>query len=141
VYYVTLADLITTLEEAQQAGHLTRRLRTLVFPSLMVIDEIGYLPISRTGAQLFFQLMSRRYEQAATVLTSNMGFEEWGEMFGDDTMAAALIDRLLHHSHIVNILGNSYRMRQHRNLAIRRPANISPSCPTSANQRSVVPQT
>ena len=64
VYYATLADLITSLEEAQQAGHLTRRLRTLVFPSLMVIDEIGYLPITRTGAQLFFQLMSRRYERA-----------------------------------------------------------------------------
>jgi DNA replication protein DnaC len=120
VYYATLADLITSLEDAQQAGHLTRRLRTLVFPSLMVIDEIGYLPISRTGAQLFFQLMSRRYEQASTVLTSNKGFEEWGEVFGDETMAAALIDRLLHHCHIVNIRGNSYRMRQHRDLALRR---------------------
>ena len=120
VYYATLADLITSLEDAQQAGHLTRRLRTLVFPSLMVIDEIGYLPISRTGAQLFFQLMSRRYEHASTVLTSNKGFEEWGEVFGDETMAAALIDRLLHHCHIVNIRGNSYRMRQHRDLALRR---------------------
>jgi DNA replication protein DnaC len=120
VYYATLADLITWLEEAQQAGHLTRRLRTLVFPSLMVIDEIGYLPISRTGAQLFFQLMSRRYERASTVLTSNKGFDEWGEIFGDETMAAALIDRLLHHCHIVNIRGNSYRMRQHRDLALRR---------------------
>ena len=120
VYYATLADLITSLEEAQQAGHLTRRLRTLVFPSLMVIDEIGYLPISRTGAQLFFQLMSRRYEHASTVLTSNKGFEEWGDVFGDETMAAALIDRLLHHCHIVNIRGNSYRMRQHRDLALRR---------------------
>jgi DNA replication protein DnaC len=121
VYYATLADLITWLEEAQQAGHLTRRLRTLVFPSLMVIDEIGYLPISRTGAQLFFQLMSRRYERGSTVLTSNKGFADWGEIFGDETMAAALIDRLLHHCHIVNIRGNSYRMRQHRDLALQRP--------------------
>ncbi len=121
MYYGTMADLISTLEEAQQAGHLTRRLRTLVFPSLMVIDEIGFLPISRTGAQLLFQLMSRRYEQAATVLTSNKGFEEWGEIFGDDTMAAALIGRLLHYCHIVNIRSNSYRMRQHRDLALRRP--------------------
>jgi DNA replication protein DnaC len=119
VYYATLADLITWLEDAQQAGHLVRRLRTLVFPSLMVIDEIGYLPISRTGAQLFFQLMSRRYEHASTVLTSNKGFEEWGEIFGDEVMAAALIDRLLHHCHIVNIRGNSYRMRAHRDLANR----------------------
>ena len=116
VYYGTLADLITSLEEAQQAGRLTQRLKTLVFPSLLVVDEIGYLPISRTGAMLFFQLMSRRYETGATILTSNKSFNEWGEVFGDDVMAGALIDRLVHHCHIVNIRGNSYRMRQHSEL-------------------------
>ena len=116
VYYGTLADLITSLEEAAQAGHLSHRLKTLGFPSLLVVDEIGYLPITRTGAMLFFQLMSRRYEHASTVLTSNKGFEEWGEIFGDDVMAAALIDRLVHHCHIVNIRGNSYRMRNHADL-------------------------
>ena len=116
VYYGTLADLITSLEEAAQAGHLSHRLKTLGFPSLLVVDEIGYLPITRTGAMLFFQLMSRRYERASTVLTSNKGFEEWGEIFGDDVMAAALIDRLVHHCHIVNIRGNSYRMRNHAEL-------------------------
>ena len=126
VYYATLADLILWLEEAQQAGHLPRRLRTLVSPSLMVIDEIGYLPISRTGAQLFYQLMSRRYEHASTVLTSNKGFAAWGEIFGDDVMAGALIDRLLHHCHIVNIRGNSYRVRHHRELAPPAP-DPSPS--------------
>ena len=89
------------------------RLKTLTYPSLLVVDEIGYLPISRTGAMLFFQLMSRRYERASTVLTSNKSFEEWGEIFGDEVMAAALIDRLLHHCHIVNVRGNSYRMRHH----------------------------
>ena len=116
VYYGTLADLITSLEEASQAGRLSHRLNTLGFPSLLVVDEIGYLPITRTGAMLFFQLMSRRYEHASTVLTSNKGFEEWGEIFGDDVMAAALIDRLVHHCHIVNIRGNSYRMRNHAEL-------------------------
>jgi DNA replication protein DnaC len=119
VYYATLADLVSWLEEAQQGGRLPQRLRTLGFPSLMIIDEIGYLPLSRTGAMLFFQLMSRRYEHASTVLTSNKGFEDWGEVFGDEVMAAALIDRLVHHCHIVNIRGNSYRMRQHRELAGR----------------------
>ena len=135
VYYATLADLITWLEDAQQAGHLARRLRTLVFPSLMVVDEIGYLPISRTGAQLFFQLMSRRYEHASTVLTSNKSFEEWGEVFGDEVMAAALIDRLLHHCHIVNIRGNSYRMREHRALASRLTPAAPPEPPPSTRDR------
>jgi DNA replication protein DnaC len=116
IYYGSLADLIASLEEAQAAGRLDRRLKTLTYPALLVVDEIGYLPISHNGAMLFFQLMSRRYERAASVLTSNKGFEEWGSIFGDDVMAAALIDRLLHHCHIVNIRGNSYRMRQHRDL-------------------------
>lgn len=116
VYYGTLADLIASLEEAQQAGHLAQRMKTLVFPSLLVVDEIGYLPVSRTGAMLFFQLMSRRYEHASTVLTSNKSFAEWGEVFGDEVMAAALIDRLVHHGHLVNIRGNSYRMRRHAEL-------------------------
>ena len=119
VYFTTLADLLHSLEEAQAAGRLAQRLRTLVFPSLMVIDEIGYLPITRTGAMLFFQLMARRYEHASTILTSNKGFEEWGEIFGDEVMAAALVDRLVHHCHIVNIRGNSYRLRAHADLARR----------------------
>lgn len=116
VYYGTLGELIASLEEAQAAGKLIARMKTLTHPSLLVVDEIGYLPVSRTGAMLFFQLMSRRYEHASTVLTSNKGFEEWGEIFGDEVMATALIDRLLHHCHILNIRGNSYRMRQHADL-------------------------
>jgi DNA replication protein DnaC len=116
VYYGTLADLITSLEEAHAAGKLLHRMKTLTYPSLLVVDEIGYLPVSRTGAMHFFQLMSRRYESASTVLTSNKSFEEWGEIFGDEVMAAALIDRLLHHCHIVNIRGNSFRMRAHSEL-------------------------
>ena len=116
MYYGTLADLITSLEEAQAAGRLSQRLKTLVFPSVLVVDEIGYLPISRTGAMLFFQLMSRRYEHASTVLTSNKSFDEWGEVFGDEVMATALIDRLVHHCHIVNIRGNSYRLKNHAEL-------------------------
>jgi DNA replication protein DnaC len=116
VYYGTLIDLITSLEEAQAAGQLRRRLAVLSHPSLLVVDEIGYLPVNHTGAVLFFQLMNRRYEKASTVLTSNKGFEEWGEVLGDEVMAAALIDRVLHHCHLVNIRGNSYRMREHTEL-------------------------
>ncbi|MGQ0767228.1 MAG: IS21-like element helper ATPase IstB, partial [Gemmatimonadota bacterium] len=116
IYYGTLGDLITSLEEAQTAGRLAHTLKTLLFPSLLVVDEIGYLPITRNGAMLFFQLMSRRYEHCSTIMTSNKGFDAWGEVFGDDVMAAALIDRVVHHCHIVNIRGNSYRMRHHTEL-------------------------
>ena len=116
VYYGTLAELVTSLEDAQADGHLVQRLNALTYPSLLVVDEIGYLPIMRTGAMLFFQLMSRRYETASTILTSNKGFEEWGAIFGDDVMAAALIDRLLHHCHVVPIRGNSFRLRHQREL-------------------------
>jgi hypothetical protein len=110
VYCGTLADLITSLEEAKAAGTLQQRIKVLTHPSLLVVDEIGYLPVSHTGAMLFFQLINRRYERASTVLTSNKSFEDWGAVFGDEVMAAALIDRLLHHCHIVNIRGNSYRL-------------------------------
>jgi DNA replication protein DnaC len=116
VYYGTLIDLITSLEQAQAAGRLAQRLAVLTHPSVLVVDEIGYLPINHSGAVLFFQLMNRRYEHASTVLTSNKGFEQWGEVLGDDVMAAALIDRVLHHCHLVNIRGNSYRMREHTAL-------------------------
>jgi DNA replication protein DnaC len=116
VYYGTLADLITGLEEAQAAGKLLQRMKVLTHPALLVVDEIGYLPVTRTGATLFFQMIARRYERASTVLTSNKSFEEWGEIFGDEVMAAALIDRLLHHCHILSIRGNSYRMRHHTEL-------------------------
>ena len=97
VYFTTLAELIGSLAKAEREGALRERIRFLCRPQLLVVDEIGYLPITRTGAMLFFQLMTRRYEHASTVLTSNKGFEQWGEVFGDDVMAAALIDRLVHH--------------------------------------------
>ena len=134
IYYGTLADLIASLEEAQQAGRLAQRMKTLVFPSLLVVDEIGYLPITRTGAMLFFQLMAKRYEQASTVLTSNKSFAEWGNIFGDEVMAAALIDRLVHHCHIVNIRGNSYRMRHHTELG--RALGTPRHPPTRSPQRA-----
>ncbi len=114
VYYGTLASLIDSLIEARAAGELSRRLRVLTHPALLVVDEIGYLPVTQDGAVLFFQLINARHERASTVLTSNKGFEQWGSVLGDEVMAAALIDRLLHHCHIVNIRGNSYRMREHQ---------------------------
>ena len=116
VYYSTLADLVSSLEEAQASGNFKRRLAVLTHPSLLIVDEIGYIPITNAGAMLFFQLMSRRYEHGSTILTSNKGFDEWSDVLGDEVMAAALIDRIVHHCHIVNIRGNSYRMRDHKEL-------------------------
>ena len=98
-----------------------------------------YLPVSQTGAMLFFQLINRRYERASTVLTSNKGFEEWGQILGDEVMAAALIDRLLHHCHIVNIRGSSYRMRKHIDLSKilhSPPAEPSPLPPKRKRARA-----
>jgi DNA replication protein DnaC len=141
VYYSTLADLIQSLEEAQAAGRLVRRLSILSHPSLLVVDEIGYLPVTRTGAVLFFQLIGRRYEHASTVLTSNKSFEEWGEVLGDEVMAAALIDRVLHHCHLVNIRGNSYRMREHADLwHSLAPAGAEQSSSRQAQRRAAAAQ-
>ena len=136
VYYGTLIDLITSLEEAQAAGRLARRLAVLTHPSLLVVDEIGYLPINHSGAVLFFQLMNRRYERASTVLTSNKGFEEWGEVLGDEVMAAALIDRVLHHCHLVNVRGNSYRMREHTELYRTLQSDVEGAEPARRNRKS-----
>ena len=138
VYYGALADLIASLEEAKAADRLGHRLKTLTHPALLVVDEIGYLPVNQTGAMLFFQLINRRYERASTVLTSNKGFEEWGDVLGDDVMAAALIERLLHHCHIVNIRGNSYRMRHHTELSkvLHSPPAESSSSPPPKRRRT-----
>lgn len=136
VYYGTLIGLIESLDAARAAGQLARRLRVLSHPALLIVDEIGYLPVSRDGAVLFFQLINHRYEHASTVLTSNKGFEEWGTILGDEVMAAALIDRLMHHCHVVNIRGNSYRMREHADLSLAlRPGSDSPTSETVLRRR------
>ena len=136
VYYGTLVGLIESLETARAAGQLARRLRVLSHPALLIVDEIGYLPLSRDGAVLFFQLINHRYEHASTVLTSNKGFEEWGAILGDEVMAGALIDRLMHHCHVVNIRGNSYRMREHADLHLAlRPSADGPTAETVLRRR------
>ena len=116
VYYGTLADLVLSLVEAERQGRLKERLAALKQPSLLIVDEIGYLPVSANGANLFFQLVNARYERNSTVLTSNKSFKDWGDIFGDTVVASALLDRLLHHCHIVNIQGNSYRLREYPGL-------------------------
>ena len=116
VYFSTLADIITSLATAEREGQLRQRLRYLCRASLLVVDEIGYLPVIPGGGNLFFQLVNARYEKGAMILTSNRGFAEWGDVFGDPVVATALLDRLLHHAVVIQIEGSSYRLRQHADL-------------------------
>ena len=116
VCYGALTGLIGSLTEARAAGNLSRRLPVLTCPALLAVDKIGYLSVSQDGAVLLFQHINARHERTSTVRTSNKGFEKWGAALGDEVMAAALIDRLVHHCHFVNIRGNSHRMRDHQNL-------------------------
>jgi DNA replication protein DnaC len=104
------------LVEAERAGRLRERMNFLASASLLVVDEVGYLPIGQNGTNLFFQLVNRRYEKNSTLLTSNKSFRAWGEIFGDAAAAAAILDRLLHHCHLVQISGNSYRLRGYAGL-------------------------
>jgi DNA replication protein DnaC len=116
VFFATLGELVASLAKAEREGQLTQRIRFLTRNALLIIDEIGYLPITAGGANLFFQLINSRYERGALILTSNRGFSEWGEIFGDVVVASALLDRLLHHAIVVQIEGQSYRLRQHAQL-------------------------
>jgi DNA replication protein DnaC len=116
VYFATLADIVASLAKAERDGMLRERIRYLCRPALLVVDEIGYLPITPGGGNLFFQLVNARYEKGAMILTSNRGFAEWGEIFGDTVVATALLDRLLHHAVVMQIEGSSYRLRQHADL-------------------------
>ena len=111
VYFISCHDLITQLNRAQYENKLDKRIKHFCGYELLIIDEIGYLPIDKQGANLFFQLIAKRYEKKSTILTTNMTFNKWGDVFNDNTLANAILDRLLHHSSIININGNSYRIK------------------------------
>jgi len=138
VYFSTLADLIASLAKAEREGALRERIRFLSAFALLIVDEIGYLPVVPGGGNLFFQLVNARYEKGALILTSNRGFAEWGELFGDPVVATALLDRLLHHAVVILIEGSSYRLRQHANLVpehVRSKALITPPPPPKRRGR------
>jgi len=127
VYFSPLADIIDSLAKADREGRLRERIRFLCRASLLIIDEIGYLTVGAPAGNLFFQLVNARYERGAMILTSNRGFAEWGDVFGDPVVATALLDRLLHHAVVVHIEGASYRLRQHADLVpeAMRPKAVS----------------
>ena len=143
VYFATLADIVGMLAKAEREGQLRDRIRFLCRAALLIVDEIGYLPVVAGGGNLFFQLVNARYEKGAMILTSNRGFAEWGEVFGDPVVATALLDRLLHHAVVVQIEGASYRLRQHTELMpehLRSKAPIAPPLPPSARRRGRPPK-
>jgi DNA replication protein DnaC len=111
VRFFTAAQLVVRLSEAFAAGTLEKLLRTILKADLLIIDEWGYVPVDRQGAQLLFRIVSDSYERRSLILTTNLEFSKWGSIFTDDQMAAAMIDRLAHHGHIILFEGESYRMK------------------------------
>jgi len=111
-YFIAAMPLIASLTKAYAENRIEEKLKFYCQPKLLIIDEIGYIPIDRHGAHLFFQLISRRYEKGSLILTSNRSFSQWNEIFGDAVIATAILDRILHHSTTVNIKGNSYRLKE-----------------------------
>jgi DNA replication protein DnaC len=111
VYFISCNDLITNLSNAFKENRLESKIKFYCKYRLLIIDEIGYLPITKDEANMFFQLIAKRYENKPTIITKNQPFSKWGEVFGDTTIAAAIIDRPVHHSIIMNIKGKSYRIK------------------------------
>lgn len=133
VYMATLAELVDSMRRAEREGRLADRVRFLSRYSLLIVDEIGYLPVGSGGGNLFFQLVNACYERCAMIMTGNRGFGEWADIFGDAVVATALLDRLLHHAVVIPIEGNSYRLREHaalipehlRGRSLREPAQAT----------------
>ena len=111
VYFISCNDLITNLSNAFKENRLESKIKFYCKYKLLIIDEIGYLPITKDEANMFFQLIAKRYENKPVIITTNQPFSKWGEVFGNTTIAAAIVDRLVHHSVIINIKGKSYRIK------------------------------
>jgi hypothetical protein len=137
---MTAHDLVTDLGRAYREGRLDRRMRVYLAPKVLIIDEMGYLPLDELGATIFFQLVSARYERGSIILTSNKSYGDWGSIFGDPIIATAILDRLLHHSTTINIRGESYRLKDRRKAGSRekRTAEELPPSPHRISCRTVL---
>lgn len=123
--FVPAMGLVAQLMRAEAEGRLEERLAHLAKPALLIVDEMGYLPFERKAANLLFQLVNRRYEKGSLILTSNQPVGNWGEVFGDPVLATAILDRLLHHSYVVTVKGESYRLREKRKAGLFRPVETA----------------
>lgn len=141
-YFITAHDLVSDLGRAHREGRLDRRMRVYLAPKVLIVDEMGYLPLDELGATIFFQLVSARYERGSIILTSNKSYADWGSIFGDPIIATAILDRLLHHSTTLNIRGESYRVKERRRAGLLSrpqepalPQSISASAPEALLKR------
>ena len=116
IYFTSLDDLVRRLRAAEATGRFNRQLAAYLRPGVLVVDGVGYLPLDRAEANMVFQLVSRRYERGSVIITSNKSFTEWGSVLGDDVLATAILDRLLHHCDVVSINGPSYRLKDRLTL-------------------------
>jgi DNA replication protein DnaC len=123
VRFTTASALVSELIEARDEKHLLRFQKLLAGYELLIVDELGFVPLSRTGAELLFETFSQRYERASTLVTSNLPFQEWTEVFGSERLTGALLDRLTHHVHILEMNGDSYRLKQSRRKRTPPPEN------------------
>jgi DNA replication protein DnaC len=140
-YFITAHDLATDLGKAYREGRLDRRMRIYLAPKVLVIDEVGYLPLDDLGTTIFFQLISGRYERGSILLTSNKSYGDWGSIFGDSIIATAILDRLLHHSTTINIRGESYRLKDRRRAGLVPPrGQEGAAAPTSLASDSAPPK-
>jgi len=137
VLFVTAAALAAALAKAHVAGRLEERLSFYAKPKLLIVDELGYLPLEPNAAHLFFQLVARRYERGSLLITSNRAIGEWGSVFSDPVVATAILDRLLHHSHVITIRGDSYRLREKRRSGLIKAAAL-PEPPGASSQANSV---
>ncbi|WFB88433.1 MULTISPECIES: IS21-like element helper ATPase IstB [Streptomyces] len=124
IYFTSLDDMVRQLKAAEDQGRLISKLTSYLRPAVLVVDEVGYQPLERAEANLVFQVISKRYEKGSIILTSNKTFGEWGQVFGDEVLATAILDRLLHHCEVVPINGNSYRLKN-RLQAIERDTDVA----------------
>ena len=127
VLFLTLETLMGRLIRARHENRLERTLQQFTYPRLLILDEVGYLPLSREEASLFFRLLVRRYERGSLIVTSNKSFADWGEIFNDHVLATAILDRLLHHATTLNIKGKSFRLREKKKAGLfGRPLSPAP---------------
>jgi DNA replication protein DnaC len=134
VCFNTAEELIGSLQAGHERHRLRERLRYFMRPRLLIVDEFGYLPVDRMGANLLFQLIAQRYERGALIITSNRSYGEWGEVLGDNVVAAAILDRLLHHSVTINIKGESYRLKEKRKAGLLTSPELTSTISTIVKQ-------